>query len=239
MEKQSAPNRKGMCAGHHPNGKGEWPVEENASPTPRKVHEKVPSGGALRNPHRSVFHGCITNNHRLRDVKHPLISSQCCQVQVQHGTAGFSAQPLVRLCCQVEPGILCHIHPSWGWNSASYDGRTGVPFPSAWPTPLKTRQLPSSRPAGSHLLLLVISFKHSPDLIRPILDNRPFHELIGDLIYTCQIPSPLLYNLENNYLITVTAVTHTQGKELPRACISGGRDIGDHLGMWPRIPWNL
>lgn len=42
----------------------------------------------LKNPHGLVFHGCITNNHNLSDLKQPLISSQFCQLEVSMAWLG-------------------------------------------------------------------------------------------------------------------------------------------------------
>lgn len=134
---------------------GVWLVEENTSPTPRKVQEKIQEAvGSSEEPTRTVFHCYMTNHHKLSGLKqHVLISSQLCMLEVQHGTALFSAQGLSRLCSHI-------------WSLGSYSTfvrsripflavvRLRSPFPSMWPTLLTTWHFfkPSKRASATTYL---------------------------------------------------------------------------------------
>lgn len=164
LEKQRDPNRKGLCAGGHPNSKRSVLGGRGITHTKESTRENS-QWATLESPCGPVFHCGIADSHKFSGLKHLVISSQFCKLEVQQGMVRFSPQGLMRLCCHVELGILFHIHPCSGQNSVPYSCRTGVPmsYSMAHSSDNRTAHFIKASRMASKLLVLLISFKDSPD----------------------------------------------------------------------------
>lgn len=164
LEKQRDPNRKGLCAGGHPNSKRSVHGGRGITHTKESTRENS-QWATLESPRGPVFHCGVADSHKFSGLKHLVISSQFCKLEVQQGMVRFSPQGLMRLCCHVELGILFHIHPCSGQNSVPYSCRTGVPmsYSMAHSSDNRTAHFIKASRMASKLLVLLISFKDSPD----------------------------------------------------------------------------
>lgn len=133
---------------------------------------------------------------------------------------------------------LCHTHPCSGQDSVPYCCRTGVPISFSMPRSSDNKAAHFIKANRMASLLLLISFKDSPVRLGPFWISSLFMNGLGILI----IPAKSLHPC--HIILTVTIQSQLQlpptlrGKGLSRACISGGRDTGDHLRILPHVPQN-